>query len=166
MPSIFTLSASYKEPTFKCKCSTWSSTFSSQPTLNRHKLKEGHNKREIATASTPKKKRQRKTKQRKINEMLRTHQSNSNDGNSDEECLFFQNVCSSTNCQINLGNNPVINWIGCESCDLWFHFFLKNIIAFHFDGGWYPIETSQSIWISNQLSGFYMILASVMIKCV
>ena len=46
---------SYKEPTFKC--STCSSTFRSPATLNRHKLKEGHNKREIATASTPKKKR-------------------------------------------------------------------------------------------------------------
>ena len=101
---------SYKEPTFKC--STCSSTFSSQAILNHHKLK-WHNKQEIATASTPKKKHQRKTKQRTINEMLRSDQNNTNDGNSDEE----ENACSSTNCQINSGNSVVINWVGCESCD-------------------------------------------------
>ena len=98
-------------------CSTCSSTFSSQATLYHHKLKKGHNKHEIATASTPKKKRQRKTKQCTINEMLRSHQNNTNDGNSDEE----ENACSSTNCQINSANNAVINWVGCESCGLWFH---------------------------------------------
>ena len=48
--------------------------------------------------------------------MLRSHQNNTNDGNSDEE-----NVCSSTNCQINSGDNAVINWVDCESCDLWFY---------------------------------------------
>ena len=59
---------SYKEPTFKCP--THRSTFSSQVTLNCHKLNKCHNKCEIATASTPKKKHQKKTKQCLINEML------------------------------------------------------------------------------------------------
>ena len=101
---------SYKEQIFKC--STCSSTFSSQAILNRHKLK-GHNIQEIATANIPKKKHQRKTKQRIINKMLRSDQNNTNDGNSDEE----ENACSSTNCQINSGNSTVIKWVGCESCD-------------------------------------------------
>ena len=89
---------SYKELTLKC--STCSSTFSTKATLSRQKLKEGHSKCEIATASTPKKKHQRKTKQRTINEMLHSHQNNTNDGNSDME----ENASSSTNCQINSGN--------------------------------------------------------------
>ena len=93
-------SENYKEPDFECL--VCKKQFTSLASLNWHKTKDRHDARKTATlvgSSEAPKKRQRKTKQRIINEMLRQHQSQVHleDGiDSDEET-----PCSAANCRIN-----------------------------------------------------------------
>jgi len=95
-------------------CVVCQKQITSLASLNRHKVKKGHNARKNAALDEPAKK-WRKTKQRTINDMLRQNQGcagNDAESDSDEEI-----PCPAASCKINSLDNVVINWIGCESCD-------------------------------------------------
>ena len=66
------------------------------------------------TGSTAK--RNCKTKQCGINEILHNHQDRVEVNESDGD-----EACSATNCQINLGTNVGISWTCCEECNRWYH---------------------------------------------
>ena len=85
----------YKEPTLECAICN---NFSSQSSLNWHKLKEGHNMCAVVNTDEPPQKHKCKTKQCMINEMLYNHQDQVRVNESDGD-----KACSATNCQINLG---------------------------------------------------------------
>jgi len=51
--------------------------------------------------------------------MLRQNQACAD--NDDEIDSDVETPCSAPSCKINSIDNVVINWIGCESCDRWYH---------------------------------------------
>ena len=104
----------HKEPTFEYAICHKKST--SQSSLNCHTLKEGHKRRAIVNTQEAPQKRNCKTKQCGINEMLHNHQDRVEVNESDGD-----EACSATNCQINLGTNVGISWTCCEECNRWYH---------------------------------------------
>ena len=100
------------------QCDVCASTFTSLPSLNRHKKAEQHTTR----VQGRKRKREtsvRKTKSRTIHDMLSSNQSASNAISEDEE----DDECSAPKCNINRIGGAEISWVECEGCSKWFHIF-------------------------------------------
>ena len=117
--------ASLAEPAKAFVCNICQRRDASQATLNRHKQKEGHDKRtnppaaSDATQQPTRKQPKRTTKPISITDLLRQH--NSRDEGTDGQG-GSEDVCSAKKCLIEFGQkNAVIVWVECDGCENWFH---------------------------------------------
>ena len=94
------------------KCGVCEVTYQSCFTSNCHKKSKGHTKwvREDATSSKQKFLKKRKTKQRTINDLLRSAQSNAGNDKDDDE----EDHCAASKCIVTEGEDASITGTSCD----------------------------------------------------